>query len=155
MELLATPADVQHFNPEHAVSDANSEFRGAANVSVFGTKSEGTSPTIWVRNCTNVWHYGHGGNAHPKSQVELVARPPSLFRVEDCADCRFANAWTYRKQFPGFTSIWVNNSGVPPVATPAMDCPVLVVSSAAIGCQANGTTLHCHQLSGRKPTLHD
>jgi hypothetical protein len=56
-----------HFNPEHSVSNANSEFLSSSHISVFGTKSEGHSATIWVRNCSDVFHSGHAGNANPES----------------------------------------------------------------------------------------
>jgi hypothetical protein len=57
----AGPVRFYHFNPEHSVANANSEFRGSHNISVFGTKSEGHSATLWVRDCTNVFHSGHAG----------------------------------------------------------------------------------------------
>ena len=92
-----------HFNPEHAVADANAEFRGSSNISVYGTKSEGHSATLWVRNCTDVFHTGHGGNAFPlpcgadvcptwrpsPCACDWTAGAPSLFRVDGCAgNCR-------------------------------------------------------------------
>jgi hypothetical protein len=57
----AGPVRFYHFNPEHSVANANSEFRGSHDISVFGTKSEGHSATLWVRDCTDVFHSGHAG----------------------------------------------------------------------------------------------
>ena len=65
--LVNSTADVRfyHYNPEHSTANANAEFRASKRISVFGTKSEGSSATIWVRDCEDVLHTGHAGNAAP------------------------------------------------------------------------------------------
>ena len=103
--LVNSTADVRfyHYNPEHSTANANAEFRASKRISVFGTKSEGSSATIWVRDCEDVLHTGHAGNAAPIACApedplrgcDWTAGPPSLFRVEGCrGNCRFGNLWT-------------------------------------------------------------
>ena len=136
-----------HFNPEHSVANANSEFRDSSGIRVFGTKSEGHTATLWVRNCSDVMHSGHSGNAvplqclpgplcskwHPSPCACTWGGTPSLFRVQGCRDCRFANLWSYTKKPPGFVSFFGEGGGST-FDSEAMDNPVVVVMTDALRC---------------------
>jgi hypothetical protein len=160
--ILVTGKNVRlyHFNPEHSVSNANSEFNSATNISVYGTKSEGHSATIWVRNCTNVFHSGHAGNAKPYSCDPTTcaswhpspcacdwAGVDSLFRVENCmGNCRFGNLWSQSKKAPGFSEYWGSSgsgSDASSFMSPPMDSPVVVAVSDSLSCTKDGEGLKC------------
>lgn len=155
-----------HFNPEHSVSDANSEFRNSRNISVFGTKSEGHSSTLWVRDCADIFHTGHGGNAFPYSCSDAVCPTwhpspcacawttgaPSLFRIENCTgNCRFGNLWSQTSQGQEhgqqYAAFYGKGTASPiPVTTGAMECPVVVATSSTLKCDLDPTdamTLLC------------
>lgn len=146
-----------HFNPEHSVANANSEFRDASDISVFGTKSEGHSATIWVRNCTDIVHTGHGGNAYPLSCDEKACaawRPspcacdwqgtPSLFRVEGCSgNCRFGNLWSQGTKPPGFAAVWASLPGGGNISTAQMEAPAVVVMSDTLKCASEHGSIRC------------
>jgi len=57
------PLRFYQFSPQHATSDYATEFRGARNVAIFGTKYEGNHPMLLVRDCDRICLFGHGGNA--------------------------------------------------------------------------------------------
>ena len=141
-------------------SNANSEFNSATNISVYGTKSEGHSATIWVRNCTNVFHSGHAGNAKPYSCDPTTcaswhpspcacdwAGVDSLFRVENCmGNCRFGNLWSQSKKAPGFSEYWGSSgsgSDASSFMSPPMDSPVVVAVSDSLSCTKDGEGLKC------------
>ena len=148
-----------HFNPEHSTANANAEFRGSKNISIFGTKSEGHSVTIWVRDCEDVFHSGHGGNANPHNAIRGAQRlsetcptwlpspcacnwtvgTPSLFRVESC---RFGNLWT---QSDPTVSVWLASGGQT-IATTEWDRPAVVAVSDTLSCVRSGATLCEHKL---------
>ena len=144
-----------HLNPEHSVANANAEFRKSTNISVYGTKSEGHSATIWVRDCENIFHSGHGGNAAPEQcgpetcptwkpspcACNWTAGLPSLFRVEGCrGNCRFGNLWS--QTTTATNSVWLA-AGVASMATTAWDRPAVVATSDTLECVQNGNTVHC------------
>ena len=152
----ATAVRFYHFNPEHSVANANSEFLSSSNISVFGTKSEGHAATIWVRNCSQVFHSGHAGNANPEScdsetcntwapspcACNWTAGPPTLFRVEGCrGECRFGNIWTQRhqpqKQY--FGRGWTAGQ----METLPYERPVVVGTSDSLRCVRAGSALAC------------
>jgi hypothetical protein len=66
-------------------SDVAVEFRRARNVSVFGTKYEGSSPMLRVVDSSHIRLFGHGGNGKPVAGG-------SLFQLERCSDFLVANA---------------------------------------------------------------
>lgn len=89
-----------HLNVEHAYSDADSEFAGLSDVDVFSLKKENAAVACWVRGCSRLRVLGHGGNgaALPYDTTErrtfgpdYADSLPSLYRIEACADCLFAN----------------------------------------------------------------
>jgi hypothetical protein len=80
-----TPLAFYQCNPEHAGSEADMEIRNAANVSIYGLKSEEISPALWIKNSNYVNVFGYGGNAAPLPGG-------TLFRIDDSADFRIANA---------------------------------------------------------------
>ena len=146
-----------HFNPEHSVANANSEFRDASDVAVYGTKSEGSSATLWVRNCTGVVHTGHAGNANPRSCADAKACAawpvspcacdykgvPSLFRVEGCRDCRFGNLWSQQTKPPGFAALWASLPGGGNLSSAKMEAPAVVVLSDTLKCAREHGTIRC------------
>jgi hypothetical protein len=144
-----------HLNPEHSVANANSEFRGSKNISVFGTKSEGHSATIWIRDCADVVHYGHAGNANPEPcdpetchawkpspcACNWTTGSPSLFRVESCkGNCRFGNLWSQTSI--ATASVWLA-SGTATMVTADWDRPVVVATSDTLRCEQSGAVLEC------------
>ena len=149
--LVNSTADVRfyHFNPEHSTANANAEFRGSKRISVFGTKSEGPSATIWVRDCEDVLHTGHAGNAAPIACApenslrgcDWTAGTPSLFRVEGCrGNCRFGNLWS---QTPKPTnSVWLS-AGENSLATAPYERPAVVATSDTLSCVRSGAALEC------------
>ena len=136
-----------HFNPEHSVANANSELRDSSGIRVYGTKSEGHTATLWVRNCSDVMHSGHSGNAvplsclpsslcskwHPSPCACTWGGTPSLFRVQGCRNCRFANLWSYHKNPPGFVSLYGEGVGAAFDSEP-MDNPVVVALTDELRC---------------------
>ena len=144
-----------HLNPEHSVANANAEFRKSINVSVFGTKSEGHSATIWVRDCENVFHSGHGGNAAPEHcdpetcstwkpspcACNWTTGVPSLFRVEECSgNCRFGNLWS--QTTTATSSVWLA-AGEAATATTVWDRPAVVAISDTLDCVRNSHVIQC------------
>eukprot|EP00054_Salpingoeca_dolichothecata_P024001 m.162062 g.162062 ORF g.162062 m.162062 type:complete len:292 (+) comp24871_c0_seq1:2611-3486(+) len=120
-----------HLNPEHASCDANCEISHSQNVSVFGTKSEGHSPTLWIRDSNHVLHTGHSGNARPPNEGSqyppgFYQCPPSLFRVERSSNVRLANLWTYfcRPQDKKWNSVYWPQGGAINLTRP-LERPVL------------------------------
>jgi len=171
--LVNSTADVRfyHFNPEHSTANANAEFRGSKTISVFGTKSEGPSATIWVRDCEDVLHTGHAGNAAPIACApenslrgcDWTAGTPSLFRVEGCrGNCRFGNLWTcapararLRPATPAncaahlcsqtskpTNSVWLS-AGENSLATAPYERPAVVATSDTLSCVRSGAALEC------------
>lgn len=153
-----------HFNPEHSVANANAEFRKSVNISVFGTKSEGHSATIWVRDCENVFHSGHAGNAAPEScdqetcptwvpspcSCNWTAGVPSLFRVEGCrGNCRFGNLWS--QTTIAASSVWLAAPvGKAATATTEWDRPAVVAISDTLDCVVDAHIIRCeHRQGGR------
>ena len=144
-----------HLNPEHSVANANAEFRNSVNISVFGTKSEGHSATIWVRDCENIFHSGHGGDAAPEScdpatcviwkhspcACNWTTGVPSLFRVEQCrGNCRFGNLWS--QTTTATSSVWLA-AGETATATTMWDRPAVVATSDTLHCVLNNHIIQC------------
>jgi len=72
------PLSFYMLNPEHAVSEAQVEFRNAQNISVYSLKGEGLFTSLWMRNCSGVRIYGYGGIAAPRPDrnVSIDLRHP-------------------------------------------------------------------------------
>ena len=73
---------------------------GLSDVDVFSLKKENAAVACWVRGCSRLRVLGHGGNgaALPYDTTErrtfgpdYADSLPSLYRIEACADCLFAN----------------------------------------------------------------
>ena len=91
---------VYQLNLEHGMGDAETEVRGASDVDVFGSKSERNFVFTWVRDSQRVRLWSYGGNACAFPYNETAATYfgdawshalPSLFRIEACTNCVFAN----------------------------------------------------------------
>ena len=85
IEDAAGPLAFYQLSPQHVSSEAAVELRRAGQVSVFGTKYEGSSTMLCASDCTNLCFFGHGGNGKPVAGG-------ALFRFERCADFLVANA---------------------------------------------------------------
>jgi hypothetical protein len=74
------PLRFYQFSPQHATSDYAAELRGARNVAIFGTKYEGNAPMLLVRDCDNIFLFGHGGNAKglPGGTLFVFERTPNF-----------------------------------------------------------------------------
>lgn len=79
------PLHFHQLSPQHVASAAAIEFRDARDVSVFGTKYEGSMPMALVTGGANLRFFGHGGNGKP-------AAGGSLFSFRNCGDFLVANA---------------------------------------------------------------
>jgi hypothetical protein len=85
VEGTTEPLYFYQCNPEHARGEANMEIRHSRYVTIYGLKSEGNHPVLWVRDSDHVRVFGYGGNAAAYEQT-------SLFRVERTPDFLVANA---------------------------------------------------------------
>lgn len=56
---------------QFSVQQVSSELRGAKYVDFFGTKYEGNEPMLVIRDCDNIRHFGHGGNAKGRENAAL------------------------------------------------------------------------------------
>lgn len=65
IEGTASPLNFYQLSPQHVSSDYAVEMRNARNVSVFGTKYEGSSPMFRVADSAQIRLFGHGGNGKP------------------------------------------------------------------------------------------
>lgn len=90
-----------HLNAEHAMSDANVEIRDSQNgVAIYGLKSEGRYGVLWMRNSSDVYLSGYGGNAcafapstgYPTGFADY---PPTLWRIEGSRNYTLANMMGY------------------------------------------------------------
>jgi hypothetical protein len=79
------PLAFYQLSPQHVSSDYAVELRGARNVSIFGTKYEGSSPMLRAVQSAQLRLFGHGGNGKP-----VAGR--ALFELERCRDFLVANA---------------------------------------------------------------
>jgi hypothetical protein len=70
---------------QFSVQQVTSELHGARHVSFFGTKYEGNSPMLVMRDCDHIRLFGHGGNAKGREKG-------SLFVFERTPNFLFANA---------------------------------------------------------------
>ena len=82
-------------NLEHAQSEANGEIANASWVDVYSIKAEGNLPLLWIRGSQNVSVLALGGGtcAHAYNYsypADFTQSAPSLFRVSDSADVKFA-----------------------------------------------------------------
>lgn len=79
------PLSFYQFSPQHVVGgEVAVEMSGARRVSIFGSKYEGNRPMLWVHDCDQIRHFGHGGNGKPLPES-------CLFRVEHTTNSLFAN----------------------------------------------------------------
>jgi hypothetical protein len=60
------------------------ELRDAENVDIYSTKAEGDFTMLWLHDCRRVRVFGFNG-------MLLPAPGRSIFRVEGCESCLFAN----------------------------------------------------------------
>jgi hypothetical protein len=94
------PMRVYMYNIEQAESEYQSEFDGAENVNLYGTKTETTPlanvarPPLVMRDCENVGVFGHGSNAKDEDGI-------SLFQFHDCEDIVVTNLSTQVSGFSG------------------------------------------------------
>ena len=87
------PIRLYAVNPEHAPTNANMEIRNASNLFVYGLKSEGNYPVLWIRDSDNINVFGVGGIAtalensksYPKGHEQFV---PSLIRIQNTENFR-------------------------------------------------------------------
>lgn len=79
------PLNFYQLSPQHVSSDFAVELRGAKNISIFGTKYEGSQPMIRVADSAHIRLFGHGGNGKPVAGS-------FLFKFERCRDFLVANA---------------------------------------------------------------
>jgi hypothetical protein len=92
----AGPTRFYHLNTEHAIADANTEIQSASDVSIYGFKVEGWFVGLWIRNSTEVFLSGYGGNACPNGPFAGFANyTPSIFRVEQSSNVTLANLISY------------------------------------------------------------
>ncbi len=70
---------------QFSCQQVTSELKDARNIRFFGTKYEGNSPNLWIRDCDNIAIYGHGGNGKGRGGA-------SLFSIERTPNFLFANA---------------------------------------------------------------
>ena len=94
------PLRFYQLNPEHAQSDANVEIRDAANVDIFGIKSEGNYALLWIRDSADINVYGFGGNSSPFAASEgypsgFADYTPSIVRIERTPRFRLVNVVDY------------------------------------------------------------
>jgi len=122
-----------HLNPEHAVSDADSEIADSEGVRVFGIKSEGHVPPLWIRDSANILMSGHGGNLLPPAvsgvyPEHIAAYTPSLYRIERSTNVTLANLWRYARgepeEYEWSAVLWIDGNGTNHTATPC-DRPVI------------------------------
>jgi hypothetical protein len=85
VEGTSGPLNFYQLSPQHVSSDVAVELRRVQNVSVFGTKYEGSSPMLLVADSANVRCFGHGGNGKPVADSVL-------FQFERSRDFLVANA---------------------------------------------------------------
>ena len=95
------PVQIYQLNGEHGQSTAYSEFVDTANVSIFGSKSEGGGAVLFVRDSTSFASYSHGGlascNAYsplPPGMCDKLAPCPwraALYRILNSTDTRLVN----------------------------------------------------------------
>ena len=128
-------------NTEHSRGESNTEIRWSSNVQIFGMKSEGDYPVLWIRDSHNVTLYGYGGqaSAFPLNRTYPVGYAqftPSLFRVENCSDTRLINLVDYPRVGGGNQS-YFEGQGFNPhtwsmvldvtnnITSPPMDRPVI------------------------------
>lgn len=85
IEGTRQPLNMYQCSPQHVASDFAMELRDAHNISIFGTKYEGSSPMVRAVDCAHVRFFGHGGNGKPVAGSWL-------FQFEGSRDFLVANA---------------------------------------------------------------
>mmetsp|Transcript_16975 Transcript_16975/g.18899 ORF Transcript_16975/g.18899 Transcript_16975/m.18899 type:complete len:535 (+) Transcript_16975:138-1742(+) len=87
-------------NTEHGRGDTNFEISNSHHIDIYGVKSEGNFPVLWIKDSNFVSVYGYGGNAaalpnntHYPPGYSMIA--PTLFRVENTPNYLLANLWDY------------------------------------------------------------
>lgn len=78
------PLRFYHLQPQFARGNAMIELRDAENVDIYSTKAEGDFTMLWLHDCRRVRVFGFNG-------MLLPAPRRSIFRVEGCESCLFAN----------------------------------------------------------------
>lgn len=80
-------------NAESANGEANVELRTAANINIFGLKSEGNERTLWVNNSDHISVYGYGGaaSAFEYTSNEYGTLAPSLIYIDDTPNILLSN----------------------------------------------------------------
>jgi len=85
VEGTAEPLAFYQCNPEHVRGDANMEIARASHVAIYGLKSEGNDPVLWVHDSDHIRVFGYGGNAAAREGT-------ALFRIENTPNFLIANA---------------------------------------------------------------
>ena len=135
-----------HLNVEHAYSDADSEFNASSEIDVYSLKKENNAVAAWVRNCSGIRIWGHGGNGAALNYSTTERRSigpdyadslPSLYRIEECNGCLFANLFHQNGGDTGSPDLWhmltVRNYTGPPdnsswTATKFLERPTIVLT---------------------------
>ncbi len=138
------PLKFYQLNPERVVGEAHVEISNARNVAIYGLKSEGNYPVLWIKDSDNIELFGYGGlssalaagDAYPSGFTPFT---PSLLRVERTPNFRFANTWeraeangtgtwaggTFTRRAPDTWHFIYDDLPPAPVLTDFMDRPVL------------------------------
>jgi hypothetical protein len=142
----ASQSRFYHLNVEHAYSDADSEFNSSIDIDIYSLKKENSAVAAWVRNCSDIRVWGHGGNGAALNYSTTERRSfgpdyadslPSLYRIEDCTNCLFANLFHQNGGDPGSPDVWHmltirNYTGLPDNsswrATKFLERPTLVLT---------------------------
>jgi hypothetical protein len=82
-------------NLEHAMAEANGEFRHASHVDVYGIKKEGSTTILWIRDSVDVTVIGTAGgysallnaSAYPD---DFAPYRPAIYRVERTSPLKLA-----------------------------------------------------------------
>jgi hypothetical protein len=139
------PLRFYQLNPERVLSEANMEIRNARDVRIFGLKSEGNYPALWIRDSDEIEVLGFGGlvsafEADASYPLGFEPFTPTLFRVERTANFRLVNLWeraeknlsggwangVYTRRSPdSWHMVYDAPSGAAPLLTETMDRPVL------------------------------
>ena len=90
------PLSIYQLDVEGGRGEAMAEINNSKNINIFGIKSEGEYPLLWVRNSDFINLYGRAGNAtplgfafsYPDGYTQMI---PSSFRIENTPNFRMAS----------------------------------------------------------------
>jgi hypothetical protein len=78
------PLDFYQLNPEKGRGQTNVEIDGSSNISIYGLKSEGNYPVLWIKNSRDINVFGYGG-------IAAAFEKSALFIVENTIGLTMAN----------------------------------------------------------------